>query len=443
MQVKNSCNIGYIYKLIDPRDNYVRYIGQTINPQRRLLEHLRNSTSHTDYKNRWLQSLKRQNLKPIFEPFLCVAEELLNEEELFWIKEYQKISGPKLTNFIRWEEEYSQNQLKQSLIDQRGFLGISLNKKYNIWEVYFKLNNKRHYIGAVDSKTLALKIYDSLSRKYFVDPITNFEGIGEISIEQAKKLCKRVQRIKKYGSGVPGVRREKETGKWVVCVDKIHVSTYEDKTLAEKARDSFAKFIGKPTYKYHSVEAKSAETLKIENPTKGTKYIKKSKNFTNKTKREYYLKEKGSFGLTYNKKKDNYTVQLYLNGERHYLGTFKNKEKAQETYDKVVSEELTVNEAKYQALMDSNNGQRPGIIKRENLNFNSYIVSISGVKELGGRKFLPAIEIYEQAVELSIAVRNYYNLPTDKSITVEKLSYEQAVERALNCREEDRHYRNN
>lgn len=87
----------YIYGLCDPRTNECRYIGKSERPAERLTNHM-NEKSNC-HRSHWLQSLRRQGLKPemvIFEriegegwPWQC--------SERFWIA-YGRAQGWPLTN---------------------------------------------------------------------------------------------------------------------------------------------------------------------------------------------------------------------------------------------------------------------------------------------------------------------------------------------------------
>ena len=52
----------YVYSLIDPRTDRIRYVGQTNNPLRRYNEHVK-STEFTS-KGKWVQELRDLGLKP-------------------------------------------------------------------------------------------------------------------------------------------------------------------------------------------------------------------------------------------------------------------------------------------------------------------------------------------------------------------------------------------
>jgi group I intron endonuclease len=92
-------NLSYIiYKLIDPNNSEIRYIGMTFKSLRvRLQAHC--SEKGKSHKISWIQKLKRNNLKPIIEEvesgistydFAC-------EREIFWIKKHFD-GGYNLTN---------------------------------------------------------------------------------------------------------------------------------------------------------------------------------------------------------------------------------------------------------------------------------------------------------------------------------------------------------
>lgn len=80
---------GFIYLLKDPRDNKIKYIGQTrFNLNKRYNEHLRNS-KYLATKNYnvycWINDLKNNNILPIIEKIEEIDVNLLNEREKYWI----------------------------------------------------------------------------------------------------------------------------------------------------------------------------------------------------------------------------------------------------------------------------------------------------------------------------------------------------------------------
>jgi predicted GIY-YIG superfamily endonuclease len=78
----------YIYKLIDPITNDIRYVGYTKSPKKRIWEHIRDvKKGIKTYKCDWIRNLMSKNCEPILE--------IISEIRL--IKEFKEL-GYKLTN---------------------------------------------------------------------------------------------------------------------------------------------------------------------------------------------------------------------------------------------------------------------------------------------------------------------------------------------------------
>jgi len=76
-------NTAYIYVLIDPRNNEIRYVGKTIQKlHRRLSRHLNHKNK--SHKKSWIDGLKKEGLKPIIDILDVVPE----QEWVFWEKYY-------------------------------------------------------------------------------------------------------------------------------------------------------------------------------------------------------------------------------------------------------------------------------------------------------------------------------------------------------------------
>ena len=92
-------NVKYtIYKLIDPITNEIRYIGLTFNDlNQRLKSHC--SEKSKSHKSNWVQSLRKQGLKPIIESIEdnILSYEEVCDREIFYIDKY-KLEGHRLTN---------------------------------------------------------------------------------------------------------------------------------------------------------------------------------------------------------------------------------------------------------------------------------------------------------------------------------------------------------
>ena len=87
--------LTFIYALIDPRNDHVRYIGQSVDLKKRLSTHLSFSSSHDT--RAWIRELKTCGLKPLQKQLdqSCIA--CASEVEQKWIDHYK---SPYLLNKV-------------------------------------------------------------------------------------------------------------------------------------------------------------------------------------------------------------------------------------------------------------------------------------------------------------------------------------------------------
>lgn len=86
----------YIYALVDPRDDAVRYVGATTNPKKRYAEHMYENNRREIYKHRWVTKLRADGLRP---QMIILEENPIDwaEAERRWIAHY-RAAGARLTN---------------------------------------------------------------------------------------------------------------------------------------------------------------------------------------------------------------------------------------------------------------------------------------------------------------------------------------------------------
>jgi hypothetical protein len=143
----------YIYKLIDPETNDIRYIGQTDNIKRRYNDHIsssfnENSDCYNTYKARWIRKLKSKDLLPLIE----IVEECIdfiqsNIRENYYIEKLTN-EGYKLTNSHSLDvTEFSIETKKKMSNARKGKTLeeiVGLEKSIELKEYYserIKLNN--------------------------------------------------------------------------------------------------------------------------------------------------------------------------------------------------------------------------------------------------------------------------------------------------------------
>lgn len=138
-----------VYHMVDPTDNQVRYIGQTMNGMKRIGHHFTpRALKIKNYKNSWIKSLKIKGFKPIvFVAHKANSFEELNELEKDQISLFRKCVN--LTNlcdggstkkplepkpkssYLKWSKRISEKKFKKtktiSIKDQHGTVYQSIS----------------------------------------------------------------------------------------------------------------------------------------------------------------------------------------------------------------------------------------------------------------------------------------------------------------------------
>lgn len=103
----------YIYALTDPRNDEVRYVGKSIDPERRYISHLFDKETNAG-KVAWIERLESRGLKPGMKILEEADESNWSERESWWIK-HGLDEGWKLLNISMGGEGGSIYQLPSSL----------------------------------------------------------------------------------------------------------------------------------------------------------------------------------------------------------------------------------------------------------------------------------------------------------------------------------------
>ncbi len=88
----------YIYALIDPRNNHVRYIGKAKNPDERYKNHFNSARDRNTHKRNWINSVRKDG----FRPELLILDEVPQDNWQWWESFYislYKTYGFNLVNY--------------------------------------------------------------------------------------------------------------------------------------------------------------------------------------------------------------------------------------------------------------------------------------------------------------------------------------------------------
>jgi len=201
----------YIYALIDPTDNRIRYIGKTNNIKERLKRHIKDCKKHGFWtpKNQWIKSLLEKNVKPQIQPLLETTKEDVNKYEIEYIKKYRELI-PDLTNDTdggdgydwtgRKHEEETIKRLKLCHPNRKVILQFDMSnnfiQKFNYARDVDNIPefNRRSVVRCCKDEIKTFKgYYFRFSDNFFIcslaQPITNMEEIQKIlDANQVEKL---------------------------------------------------------------------------------------------------------------------------------------------------------------------------------------------------------------------------------------------------------------
>jgi hypothetical protein len=208
----------YIYKLIDPTTNEIRYIGQTDNIKRRYNDHVssslnKNSSSYNTHKSCWIRKIVNNNLVPIIEIVEeCDNLEQSNIRERYYIEKLT-IEGYKLTNsYITDVTEFSSHTREKMSSAKKGKTLeqiVGLEKSIDLKEYYserIKLNNP----NKSDDPLVREKISNTL-KEYFSDKENHWAYGLKMDDEHNEKLrLAKLNNPKNVGNRKPRTEEQKE-----------------------------------------------------------------------------------------------------------------------------------------------------------------------------------------------------------------------------------------
>lgn len=174
-----------IYKLIDPTDNKVRYIGLTFNDLKmRLKSHL--SEPGKSHKIFWIKKLKKQGLKPIIE---SVEENISTydeacQREIYYIDHFKSL-GFDLTNMAT-----GGNKNKKMSEESRKRMSESQKRRYETFKMKFSDESKETLrISTIERfKNPEEREKLRIANKRYEDSKTPEQKLQDILIQDSKKV---------------------------------------------------------------------------------------------------------------------------------------------------------------------------------------------------------------------------------------------------------------
>lgn len=89
--------IIYIYTLTDPNTNIVRYVGKSVNPNRRYYEHITNCyRTFNNHKDNWIKKLLSNNKTPILNIIEETTKDKWSDREKYWISVFENLTNSTL-----------------------------------------------------------------------------------------------------------------------------------------------------------------------------------------------------------------------------------------------------------------------------------------------------------------------------------------------------------
>lgn len=369
----DSSPITYIYALVDPETNYVRYVGKANNPQCRYSGHLNPRCLQEDnHKNRWIKKLLRNGLKPHLKILESVSAFSWQEREVYWIDFYRKNTPKRLTNISNggdglghgfvfsdkvklrmseahkrrwakmtqeqrntWKLKLSQKskptkaQLKKWADQRRGtklknssskYIGVSKNTHGNSWKAYISLEGKTISCEHYETEIQAALAVDKAIRFYLGENFpTNFEGGIAASVEEIRDSAKRLGKKTSQYNGVSfKIKDKKYIASITLNKKSVEIGAFYLEKNAALAFDLFCIENNLTTRKLNFKESCGLTLDQIKIQDKNT--IPKSKQGISQYRGVTPYKSCWSAHITHEK-------------EVYFLGTYKQEADAAKAYD--------------------------------------------------------------------------------------------------------------
>ena len=208
----------FLYKLVDPITEEIKYIGYTKRPKVRLWEHIRDAKRGLKtYKCDWIRSLIIKNQKPIIEIISSFEyQDEVTKEEIRLIKELKE-SGYKLTNLteggdgqrgiklkknhtlINWNKGRKMSDCsKKKLSDSKKGVKFTEEHKEKLSQSKMgKKRSKESIENQIKTKSEPIKVVTPTGEEIIFDKTKEAVKFTGVSSKQIKKLIELNKKSKK------------------------------------------------------------------------------------------------------------------------------------------------------------------------------------------------------------------------------------------------------
>jgi len=192
----------YIYILIDPETNQVRYIGKTKSLKRRYNQHISECSKLKSHKNNWLLLLKNKNLRPE----MVVIDETDKDDWVFleqWYIELYKSWGYKLTNLTKGGEgaygycPTPETLVKMSLVQKGKIVSEETRKKLSsaFKGRIFSEETKKKLSEAAKKRGISTEIREKMINSKKKNPLKHSED-SKLRISEKLKIIANERKYK-------------------------------------------------------------------------------------------------------------------------------------------------------------------------------------------------------------------------------------------------------
>lgn len=310
----------YIYALLEPDTKEIRYIGKTIDPEKRLKSHI-NSANKVDkrykksYVKNWIYSLLLKNKNPE----MIIIEEVNNKNwqsrEKYWIKFY-KDEGCKLTNLTLGGDGHDGSRCQFKYGKSSKYYRVHYSIECKRYDVQIRLPNsyKDVYVGGFKNEIEAAYFSDCISLYYFgqTPNKNNYpEDITQIIIPKS------IEEVKEH------IKNNKKKKDYLIYIDK-----HKNKKWTCHIKNTEKPF----KLSFHTIE----EAIKY-----AEEYFN-NKNYNLEQIKENILSNLNKFrkikNIREHKNGKKYSVEFSFKSKRYYLGRYITQEEAITAYQNKIQE---------------------------------------------------------------------------------------------------------